>query len=90
MARFEIEDELHDQPRGEFAERGDAWAELHRLAAIPWDHAPNQAPCQNWRNCGRHYELIEFDETVSPPKELHRELVLEISAGGVKWHRDDL
>jgi hypothetical protein len=88
MARFEIEDELHAEPQGEFDRRADALAELQRLAAVPWDSEPNQAPCQNWRNCGRKYELIEFDETVSPRKELHRELLLEISAAGVQWHRD--
>ena len=88
MARFEIEDELHAEPVGEFATRHDALAELQRRAAISWDIEPNQAPCQNWRNCGRKYELIEFDETIFPRKELNRELVLEVSAEGVEWHQD--
>lgn len=87
MARFEIEDELHAEAQGEFESRGDALAELERRAAIPWHQEPNQAPCQSWKTCGRKYELIEYDENVSPRKELYRELVLEISAAGVRWHR---
>jgi hypothetical protein len=88
MARFEIEDEAHAEPHGEFDNRADALVELRRRAAIPWDQDPNQAPCQNWRNCGRRYELIEYDVPVSPRKELNRELVLEISASGARWHQD--
>jgi hypothetical protein len=88
MAKFVIEDESHDEPQGEFATAGDALAELRRRAEIPWDHDPNRAPCQSWQTCGRRYELVEFDDRDTPRKELRRELVLEISADGIEWHRD--
>ena len=26
---------------------------------------PNRASCTNWLNCGRRYELIEYDDTTS-------------------------
>lgn len=86
MAKFEIEDELHAEPHGEFGSAEEALAELRRRAAIPWDQKPNRAPCRDWRNCGRKYDLIQYDEEQSPRKELRRELALEISAVGVKWH----
>jgi hypothetical protein len=90
MTTFRIEDEAHDEPHGEFSRFADALVELRRRAQIAWDSEPNQAPCQNWRHCGRRYEVIEYDETQTPWKELRRELVLEISAAGVKWHRNDM
>ncbi|WP_456620173.1 MULTISPECIES: hypothetical protein [unclassified Bradyrhizobium] len=82
---FVIEDELHAEPQGQFQTRQQAVAELRRLAAIPWDEEPNCAPCTNWRNCGRRYELIEYDDSVRPWAELSRTLLLEISAAGVQW-----
>lgn len=80
---FLIEDEAHAEPqRGEFRTRQEAIAELRRRAAIPWDERPNVAPCMNWRNCGRRYELIEYDTSGT---EVSRKLMLEISAAGVRW-----
>jgi len=46
---------------------------------------PNRASCTNWLNCGRRYELIEYDDTTSPWKELSQNLILRISASGVRW-----
>jgi hypothetical protein len=86
MATFVIEDETHSEWQGEFRSEHEALVELRRRAAIPWDQAPNQAPCTNWRNCGRNYYVIEFDNTREPWTELKRAKVLEISASQVKWH----
>lgn len=72
-----------------FATREEALAELRRLASIPWDQAPNLAPCTNWRNCGRHYELAEYDTSTEPSTEIRTDLVLEISAAGAKWSGTD-
>jgi hypothetical protein len=82
---FVIEDELHAAPRGKYASLEEALAELRRRSHIPWNEKPNQAPCASWRTCGRRYELIEYDESKLPWKELRRVPVLEISAKGVKW-----
>ena len=85
MTKWIIEDEMHAERQGEFDTFGDALAELRRRAEIPWDQEPNQAPCQSWRTCVRRYEIIEFDLTESPWRELSRALALEISASGVQW-----
>ena len=70
---FVIEDDLHaDQQDGSFASFEDAIEELERRAGIPWDEEPNQAPCLNWRTCGRHYVVIEYDASSQPWKELFR------------------
>jgi len=61
-------------------------AELKRRAAIPWNEAPNRAPCTNSFNCGRRYELVEYDDSAQTWNELTRTLILEISAAGVRWH----
>jgi hypothetical protein len=86
MTKWVIEDELHAESQGEFGDVAEALTELRRLAHIPWDQEPNQAPCQSWRTCGRKYELVEFDDGQTPWKELRRTLALEISASGVQWH----
>ena len=82
---FVIEDELHSETQGEFSDREAALAELERRAEIPWDQAPNVAPCTSWRTCGRNYESVQYDDKQSPWKELERISVLEISAEGIKW-----
>lgn len=83
---FKLEDDRHAEPQvGEFATFDDAVAELRRRAQLPWDQQPNVAPCANWRNCGRSYEVIEYDESVRPWKELSRTLVLEVDAQGARW-----
>jgi hypothetical protein len=83
---FVIEDEAHaERQEGRFQTRQQAIVELQRRAAIPWNEKPNRAPCTNWLNCGRRYELIEYDDTALPWKELSRNLILDISAVGVRW-----
>jgi len=82
---FAIEDERHAEPQGQFASYAEAMAELKRRSTIPWDQRPNVAPCTNWRNCGRAYEIIEYDDSCVPWKEVRRVAVLEVSATGAKW-----
>jgi hypothetical protein len=83
---FQIEDELHAEPqRGTFETFGLALAEIRRLAAIPWDQAPNVAPCENWSTCGRSYEIVEYDNSAEPWSELRRIPVLRLSAKGLNW-----
>jgi hypothetical protein len=80
-----IEDERHAEEHGKFASVHQAIAELRRRATIPWDQPPNVAPCTNWQNCGRSYEVVEYDDSQVPWKELRRITVLEVSASGVVW-----
>jgi hypothetical protein len=85
MSTFVIYDELHAEDHGTFDDAAQALAELRRRATLPWDEPPNQAPCTNWRDCGRMYELIEYDVADHPRRELRRTLVLEVSAAGPQW-----
>lgn len=85
---FVIEDELHAEWQGEFQTRQLAITELRRRAMIPWNEMPNAAPCTSWVTCGRSYELVEFDDSTVPWKELSRALILEISASEVRWLAD--
>lgn len=83
---FKIEDERHAEPLpGEFSSLAAAAVELRRLAALPWNQVPNVAPCTNWRTCGRKYEVVEYDVSTRPWKELNRVTALEVSAEGIKW-----
>ena len=83
---FIIEDELHAEPQvGEYPTLSAAIGELQRRAAIPWDRAPNVAPCSSWKTCGRRYHVIEYDSSLRPWKELRRIDALEINASGVRW-----
>ena len=82
---FVIEDELHAEPQGQFATLQHALSELRRRADIAWDEPPNVAPCSNWRHCGRSYEIVEYDDTQTPWKELQRIAALRVSAKGVEW-----
>lgn len=82
---FVVEDERHAEQIDEFHSREDAIAELRRLAGMPWDQEPNVAPCTGWVTCGRSYEIVEYDTSRKPWRELSRTLTLEISALGVRW-----
>ena len=82
---FIIEDERHAEWLGEYSTRSEAVSELQRLASIPWDQTPNQAPCVNWATCGRTYELVQFDDTTTPWQELGREPALNVSKEQVEW-----
>ena len=83
--KFVIDDEWHAEPQGEYQDFDQALAELKRRAEIPWDQPPNVAPCTGWRECGRAYEVVEYDDSETPWKALRRTAVLEVSASGVKW-----
>ncbi len=63
---FVIEDEAHAEWFGEFPTLEAATAELRRLKELPWDEAPNVAPCTSWRTCGRTYEVVEYDTSSEP------------------------
>jgi hypothetical protein len=85
---FVIEDEAHaEQQAPTFRTRAEAMAELKRRATIPWNEEPNCAPCTNWQNCGRRYQIVEYNDTVSPGVEVAREFVLAISSKGVDWQQ---
>ena len=82
---FVIEDEIHCDWHGQFSNYDDALAELRRRAVLPWNEPPNVAPCTSWQTCERDYVIIEFDDSVSPWKEVQRSPVLNVSAKGAKW-----
>ena len=83
---FVVEDEAHPELQdGRFQARQQAIAELEHRAAIPWNEEPNRAPCTTWLDCGRRYELVEYDDTALQWKEFSRNLILDISATGVWW-----
>jgi hypothetical protein len=84
-AKFVIEDQTHAEWISEHASFAEAWEELRRLAALPWDQSPNVAPCASWRTCERTYELIEYDTFAEPWRLVRRLPAFEISARGVKW-----
>jgi hypothetical protein len=83
--KFQIEDDKHAEPQGDFNSLGEAIAELRRRAEIPWDSPPNVAPCESWRTCGRTYEIIEYDDSTLPWQERNRYGGLEVSKAGMKW-----
>jgi hypothetical protein len=82
---FLIEDEAHGEQDGLFPTRQEAIAELERRATIPWDVAPNRAPCTGWLKCGRRYEVVEYDASTLPWREISRKMMLKISAAGSSW-----
>ncbi|HEY3813302.1 MAG TPA: hypothetical protein VGL66_08740 [Caulobacteraceae bacterium] len=82
---FVIEDEFHCELIGEYSTRGEAVAELRRLTDLRWDEEPNQAPCTSWRTCHRDYELIEYDDSTTPWRTVHRSPALKVSAQGAEW-----
>lgn len=88
---FKIEDlwhaELHD---GDYPSLAAAVTELRRLADIPWDQPPNVAPCTSWRSCGRRYEVVEYDTSVDPWRQIRRLAVLEIDSKGTRWLAPDI
>ena len=87
---YTIEDERHSERVGEYATVAEAVNELRRLASVPWDTPPNQPPCQNWRECGRLYELIEYDTSGRPWKEVRRLPAREVSRTVVQWLDEEL
>jgi hypothetical protein len=85
---FVIEDQLHCEWVGQFAALEEAWIELERRSTVPWNERPNAAPCQSWRTCGRDYEIIEYETSSIPWREIQRYSGLEVSAEGVVWGLD--
>jgi hypothetical protein len=84
-ALFVIEDEAHAEKSSEHPTLSEAMARLKELADIPWDQEPNAPPCTNWRTCERRYEVVEYETSGHPWKELCRTPVLKINAEGVVW-----
>lgn len=83
---FAIEDEKHSEQSGQFETLEEAISELRRRAELPWDQRPNVAPCTNWKECGRDYEIIEYDVSTKPYwTTLQRISALSINAKGVRW-----
>ncbi len=83
--RFIVEDEAHAEQCSEHATLAEAVARLKELAGLPWNEQPNVAPCTSWRTCGRRYEIVQYETSSHPWKELRRAAALEISAQGVVW-----
>lgn len=86
MTVFVIEDEFHAEWQGQFQRADEAFAEVRARASVAWDETPNRCPCANWKTCGRDYVVIEFDDRVSPWKEISRRPVLSVNASGITWH----
>jgi hypothetical protein len=86
---FSIEDELHAESQGDYVTFEEAVAELKRRSLLPWNEWPNVAPCTSWKTCGRNYEIIEYDTSITPWKEIRRIPALEIRAEGIKWFLDE-
>jgi hypothetical protein len=83
---FIIEDESHAEPQiEEFHKFEDTFDELKRISKIPWNEIPNRCPCTNWQNCGRNYQIVEYDTTQTPWKELQRKNILTITAKETTW-----
>ena len=88
MTIYVIEDEIHAELCGEFASFENALAELKKRAKIQWNEKPNVCPCTNWENCGRNYEIVEYDETKTPWNEIEKTPILEVSSKGIVWDKD--
>ncbi len=83
--RFVIEDDFHAERIGEpYMLLGEAAAELRRLGELPWDSAPNRAPCVGWDACGRDYWLIEY-EGDEAWRSRRRLFVMRMGSGGAQW-----
>ena len=88
MPKFIIEDANHAELMDEFSSLAEAVSELRRRAQLPWNEPPNVAPCTNWQTCGRSYEIVEYDDSTTPWKELRRVAALDVSVNGVVWSPD--
>jgi hypothetical protein len=83
---FIIEDEIHAEPqKGQYQSFEQALEILKERAEIPWNEKPNRCPCASWKTCERKYQIIEYDDSYIPWKELGRRNVLKVSAKGIKW-----
>ncbi len=83
---FIIYDEAHAETQdGEYKTFEEAKTALKKRMEIPWDKDPNLAPCTEWKTCGRRYEIIEYDTSDIPWKEISSVPALNISAKEIKW-----
>ncbi|MEX2547763.1 MAG: hypothetical protein WD830_08240 [Chloroflexota bacterium] len=80
-----VEDEFRAEPQAWFSTFEDALEELRRRADLPWYGVPNKAPCTSWRTCGRDYDIVEYDTSAVPWREIWRVAVLRIDAAGTRW-----
>lgn len=88
MIKFQIEDEMHAEPQGDYDTFEEAVMELIRRAKIAWDEEPNRCPCTSWKTCERDYQILEYDCSTKPYWTLLKTTpVLSISAKGVVWER---
>lgn len=83
--QFVIEDIEHAETMSEHGSLAEAWAALRHLAGVAWDAEPNLAPCTDWANCGRRYEIVAFDASTDAWVELERFPGFEINRQGVVW-----
>lgn len=86
--RFVIEDDLHAELMSKHSTFTEVLTELYRLSCIPWDQAPHKAPCTHQQSCGRKYEIVEYDISFQPWKELKRTRAFEINVDGILWNQD--
>ncbi|HEX8463896.1 MAG TPA: hypothetical protein VF627_04695 [Abditibacterium sp.] len=82
---FVINDESHAEWMGEHDTFESALAQIQDWTALVWSQAPNVAPCQSWRTCGRSYEIQQWDNTVKPWTLIESTPIVEIDARGVRW-----
>jgi hypothetical protein len=82
--RYIIEDSDHCEHLGTYTSLADAQLELNRLAALPWNEAPNRAPCGSWETCGRNYVLIEGTGYDNEWCEIRRTAIFAIDAQGIR------
>ncbi len=80
-------DEIHSELQSEHKTLTAAWEELRRLSRIPWDQAPNLAPCGSWQTCGRTYVIREYNDSEKSDSDvvLHSIPGFQISAAGLIW-----
>ena len=84
--KFVVDDDLHSEGISTHDSYAEALAKIESLSLLPWDQEPNAAPCTNWRNCGRRYEIAEYMVNDSNQwEELNRTRILELSAAGTIW-----
>ncbi len=82
---FVIEDTAHCESFGRYESFELALDEIKRLATIPWNKKPIKAPCSEWKNCGRFFEIVEYDMSVTPWICKGRKAVLESTSKGLCW-----
>jgi len=94
ITSFRIEDKTHCDDHGTFESFQDAYDAIIGFTSIPWDKRPNRAPCRNWRNCGRYFQIVESRSWTCPESEkvkyehVGTTEICKISCEGVLWIHD--